>query len=96
MKKYKVIFSPNALKDIEEAVIYYNGQQKNLGKKFAREVQSTLKSIKDNPFYSSIRYDDIRCAVVSVFPFLIHYHVERDINTVKILSVYNTYRQPLW
>ena len=55
MKKYKIIFSENALLDIEEAVIYYNEQQKNLGKKFAKEVQSTLNSIKKNPFYAMVR-----------------------------------------
>ena len=96
MKKYKIVFSENALRDIEETVIYYNEQQKNLGKKFAIEVQSTLNSIKRNPFYSSIRYNDIRCAFVNIFPFLVHYKIETDINTVKILSVYHTNRNPLW
>jgi hypothetical protein len=96
VKKYKIIFSENALLDIEEAVIYYNEQQKNLGKKFASEVQSTLKYIKTNPFYVSVRYDDIRCAVVDIFPFLVHYKIEADINTVKILSVYHTNKNPLW
>jgi ParE-like toxin of type II ParDE toxin-antitoxin system len=96
MKKYNVIFSASAIIDIEEAVIYYNEQQKNLGKKFAKEIRSTLNSIKRNPFYASIRYADIRCAVVPVFPFLIHYHIETETKKVRILSVYNTYRKPLW
>jgi hypothetical protein len=96
MKKYKVIFSKSALLDIEEAVNYYNVQQKNLGKKFAKEIHATLISIERNPFYSTVRYQNIRCAVVGIFPFLIHYQVETDVNIVKILSIYNTNRKPLW
>ncbi len=96
MKRYKIIFSENALLDIEEAVLYYNSQQNGLGKKFAIEVQATLSSIKKNPFYASIRYAEIRCAVVNIFPFMIHYQIEMDLDTIRILSVYNTNRRPLW
>ena len=96
MTRYRIIFSENALIDIEEAVSYYDSQQKGLGKKFAARTQATLNSVKKNPFYSSVRYGEIRCAVVSVFPFLIHYQVDAETNTIRILAVYNTYRKPLW
>lgn len=62
MKKYKVIFSPHALTDLEDAVYYYNEQQKGLGKRFAGQVQLALKSIKTNPHFASFRYEDVRCA----------------------------------
>ncbi len=55
MKHFKVIFSPNALTDIEKATDYYNEQKAGLGKRFAQQVQSTLKTIKGNPYFSSIR-----------------------------------------
>ena len=48
MKKYKVIYSPHALTDLEDAVYYYNEQQKGLGKRFVAQVQLALKSIKNN------------------------------------------------
>ena len=96
MKQYKVIFSENALIDIEESVLYYDSQKRGLGKKFATQVQTTLKSIKKNPFYATVRYGEIRCAVVNIFPFLIHYQIEINTTVVRILAVYNTSRKPLW
>ena len=62
MKKYKVIFSPHALTDLEDAVYYYNEQQKGLRKRFAGQVRLALKSIKANPHFASFRYEDVRCA----------------------------------
>ena len=96
MTNFQIVFSKNALNDIEDSINYYNQHQENLGKKFALSVQATLDLIRDNPFYARVRYADIRCAVVGVFPYLIHYKIDIDTNIVKILSVYNTYRQPIW
>ena len=95
MSQFKIIFSQNSLTDIENASAYYNEQKKGLGKRFAKSVQSTLKSINSNPYYAAIRYDDIRCAGIKTFPFMIHYHVNEQKKIVSILSVYNTYREPL-
>src|SRR5580658_7060304 len=96
MTRYKVIFSPHALDDIENACEYYNEQQRNLGKRFVKQVESTLQSIRTNPFYTSIRYYTIRCAVVSKFPFLIHYTIDEKDNIITITAVYSTYQEPLW
>jgi hypothetical protein len=78
MTKYKVLFSPLALVDIEQAVTYYNEQQNGLGKQFASQVQVALTAIKRNPFFSSVRYGNVRCAQVPKFPFLVHYQIEES------------------
>jgi toxin ParE1/3/4 len=96
MRKYTLVFSPQAINDIEAAVNYYNEQQKGLSKKFATQVQLALKAIKRNPLFVSIRYEDIRCAQVPKFPFLIHYTIDEVSNTVTIAAVYSTYQLPLW
>jgi hypothetical protein len=96
MKRFKLQFSPHALNDIEEATAYYNLQQPGLGKRFAKQVLVITQSIKTNPEFASVRYDDIRCAAVAKFPFLVHYTFEKENNLVTILAVYSTYRDPLW
>lgn len=40
MKRFTVIFSPIALDDIGQAVIYYEKLQVGLGKRFAAQLQS--------------------------------------------------------
>ena len=96
MKKYKVLFSPLALVDIEQAITYYNEQQNGLGKRFASKVQEALTAIKRNSFFSSIRYGNVRCAQVPKFPFLVHYQIEETSNIITIAAVYSTYQQPMW
>ena len=96
MKKYLVIFSPLALNDIEQAVEYYNEQQRGLGKRFAAQVQVTLAAIKRNPFFASVRYDDVRCAQIKKFPFLIHYIIDEESRIVTIAAIYSTYQEPFW
>lgn len=96
MKKYRVIFSPHALTDLEDAVYYYNEQQKGLGKRFAGQVQLALKSIKTNPHFASFRYEDVRCAQVPKFPYLVHYTIDETTRTVLIAAVYGTRQEPFW
>ena len=42
MKKYKIIFSPRALPDMREARLWYNLQQRGLGKRFTEDVRKLL------------------------------------------------------
>lgn len=73
MKKYRVIFSTRALNDLEDAVYYYNEQQKGLGKRFAGQVQLALKSIKANPHIAPLDTKMCVCAQVLGVLYLVHY-----------------------
>ena len=96
MKSFTVIFSPVAIDDLEQAVDYYEEKQTGMGKRFATQLQLTLNTIKRNPFFATVRYDDIRCASIKKFPYLVHYHINQDELLVTIIAVYSTYREPLW
>ncbi len=67
-----------------------------LGKRFATHLQLTLNTIKSNPFFATVRFDDIRCVGIKKFPCLVHYHINEEEQIVTILAVYSTYKEPLW
>lgn len=94
MKNFVVIFSPIALDDSEQAATYYETIQPGLGKRFLNQLQLTLNAIKRNPFFASTRYDDIRCARIKKFPYLVHYHINKKEAIVSILAVYSTHQEP--
>ncbi len=96
MKSFPVIFSPIAIDDIEQTVAFYEEQHTGLSKRFVTSLQLTPNKIKRNPFFSSIRYDDIRCAAINKFPYLIHYYIDEDKLVVTIIAVYSTYKEPHW
>ena len=56
-----------------------------------------LNYIKRNPHAIVIHYDNIRCSKVKTFPYLIHFTMEEDIKTIKVIAAFNTNRNPsIW
>jgi hypothetical protein len=96
MKKYKIEFSPQALSDTEDAVNFYNQQLWGLGNKFISDLESTYKAIILNPFFASVKYDNIRCAALKRFPFSVHFTLNEKEKTALVVSVFNTWKEPFW
>lgn len=94
---YKSVILPLAKEDILEAAKWYNKQQNGLGKKFTAEVRKKVNFIRQNPKASVVRYDDVRTAVLNIFPFMIHYIIDEANKTIVIISVFHTSREPkIW
>lgn len=60
---YKVIILPLAQLDIRESAIWYNKQQKGLGKRFTAQIREKVRFIKQNPNAAFNRYDNTKTAV---------------------------------
>ena len=94
---YRSIILPLAKEDIREAALWYEKKQTGLGKRFTGQVRETVSLIKKTPKACNIRYDHVRMAVLSVFPFMIHYTIDEDNKTVIVSAVLHTSRTPeIW
>lgn len=91
---YKAVILPLAQLDIVEAADWYNTKQKGLGKRFTAEVRAKVLFIRENPLASAVRYDDTRCAVLNVFPFMIHYTIDEPHKTIIVAAVFHTSLNP--
>ena len=97
MKRYKVRIEPEALTDIQEITDWYNEQQVGLGKRFLKTTVRQLDSLSKNPQIYAIRYKEIRCVLVKRFPYMVHFYVNDESNTVEVLAVISTDRNPkIW
>jgi hypothetical protein len=96
MKRFTVLFSKQSIIDIEEAIVFYNEQQRGLGNTFHTDFEKTYKSIIINPYFASVKYDNVRCATLNKFPFSVHYIVDDTTLSVLIVSVFNTWKEPFW
>lgn len=86
-----------AVQDIKEAALWYNSKKKGLGKEFTSEIRKTVNYIIDYPLAFPIKYNEIRLAVVAVFPYTIHYFFDEDVNTIFVTAIYNDARNPdIW
>jgi plasmid stabilization system protein ParE len=94
---YKSIILPLAKEDILEAAKWYNKRQEGLGKRFTAEIREKVYFMRQNPKTSNVRYDDVRTAVLNVFPFMIHYTVDEKNKAIIVSAVLHTSRNPeLW
>ena len=97
MKKYKVKIEPEALDDIQEITDWCNEQQKGLGGRFQEMAIKHINSLSKNPQIYAIRYKEIRCLVIKKFPYMAHFYINDKNNTVEVLAVISTDRNPkIW
>jgi hypothetical protein len=87
-KKFKLVFTPEAVAQINAIVTWYNKQQKGLGTRFKNNLKKVLAATKQNPFTHSYRYDNVRCALPQKFPYAAHYTIDETNYTITIHAVF--------
>jgi len=97
MKKYKIKIDPEALADIQEITDWYNEAQAGLGKRFQKTAIRHINSLNKEPQIYAIRYKEIRCVLIKKFPYMAHFYINDQNNTVEVLAVISTGRNPkIW
>lgn len=97
MKKYKVKIEPEALADIQKITDWYNKAQDGLGKRFQKTAIKHVNTLSKDPQIYAIRYKEIRCVVIKKFPYMAHFYINDEYNTVEVLAVISTDRNPkIW
>jgi len=91
---YKVLILPLAKIDVKEAADWYNSRQEGLGRKFTLHVRQKINLLRKGPFNYVTRYDDVKTAVLDIFPFMIHYTVNNAEKLIIISAVLHTSRNP--
>jgi hypothetical protein len=92
---YKLIYAANVYDDLQENIDWYNQKQHGLGSRFFKAVKEQITRIKKNPYTIAVRYDDVRCAKVKKFPYLVHFKIFQDQNIIKVIAVFSTHRDPV-
>jgi len=94
---FKVIYAAEVYDDLQQAVDFYNSRKKGLGVRFFKTVKIQISQIKSNAFGFQVRYVDIRCAPMDIFPYTVHYRVVPETNTIIITAIFCDYRDPkIW
>lgn len=74
------------------AAQWYEEKKRGLGLRFLEAVGAKFLQISQSPQHYQKRHQDIRFVLIKKFPFAIHFMVEN--NTVFVLAVMHTYRNP--
>jgi hypothetical protein len=90
---YKLNIKPQAHRDIQEGIDWYNSQQPRLGIRFHTVIKQEFETLRKNPFFQ-VRYDGIRCLPLKKFPYMIHFVVEEENKRIVVLGIINTHKDP--
>lgn len=88
----RVEFTEPALRELEDAIEFYNFQAKGLGGKFLDEVLETIELITRFPKLWSFHSVNTRKAVLRKFPFYLIYSELKD--RIFIIAVAHQNREP--
>ena len=55
------------MSDLEEARSWYNLQPKGLGTRLITDVKSVISSIKQNPYFASVKFENLRTTAWETF-----------------------------
>lgn len=90
-----ILITPGAEQDLAEALEYYETQSAGLGRRFIELVDERLQRLSVTPFSGSVRYQDVRCCLVRVFPYIIHYTVNSEHNSITVLRILHSAQKPI-
>lgn len=90
---FTLVIDPGVIRDIQEAIDYYDEQQTGLGERFEAALNKHLLTLEKNPFFR-IRYDDVRCLPVKKFPYIVHFTIDEVQQVVTIRAVFHTALNP--
>lgn len=74
--EYKIIVKPEAEKELQKALNWYDDQKNGLGIELYIEISDIIDRIKENPNYFQKRYRNFRISFTKRFRYGIHYIVE--------------------
>jgi toxin ParE1/3/4 len=85
--KYNVSILSEAVDDIDDAYIWYELRQIDLGNKFYKSLDESIHYISYNPYSCEEIYKEIRRYVIKKFPYGIYYKVIFDVKEIQIIGV---------
>ena len=84
---YNVSILSDAEVDIDNAFIWYELRQFNLGFKFFKTVEELIQFISRNPFLCSEIYKGIRRLIIKKYPYGIYYKINSENKEIQIIAV---------
>jgi plasmid stabilization system protein ParE len=90
---YKIIVSPRAQKEIENAIDYYALYSVDAPINFIAVLKDAYTSLATNPFFR-VRYKNVRALKLKRFPHSLYFSIIEDKNIVRVLSCFHYKRNP--
>jgi len=91
---YKIIISPRAQKEIENAIDFYASRSSHAPRDFILALSSAYKTLAHNPFFR-VRYKNVSAFNLKKFPFSLYFVIDENRNVVRVLSCFHNKKNPI-
>lgn len=93
---YTLKLLKRAENELHDSCDWYNQRKKGLARRLLKELDIRFKLITKNPQLYQIQGNgNLRFAPLQKFPFVIVYWFDEGLNTVFVLSIFHTSREPI-
>lgn len=91
---YKIIVTPDAIQNIDDAVAYYKIKASvKVAREFIEDYRKTFKDIQKTKYFQ-IFFDDFRGKPMKKFPYIVFYTINEELKTIVIKAVFHTSQNP--
>ncbi len=90
---YKIIVSPRAQKEIENAIDYYALYSTDAPVNFIAVLKEDYATLEKNPFFR-VRYKNVRALKLKRFPHSLYFVINEIQSTIRVLSCFHNKRNP--
>lgn len=91
--EYKIVLSPKAEIEVDDAIQYYNRFSKSAAKSFKKQLSDSYRKIRLNPFFEK-KYNNVRFLPFSKYPYIVLFRVDEIAKKVFVLSVFCAHQNP--
>jgi len=85
-------FHPEALTELENAVLHYATKRVGLAQRFFESVKVAIQRVIEHPSSYAILEQDVRRCLTRVFPYAVLYTIEP--NCILIVAVMHCHQKP--
>ena len=87
---YKIIVTPDAVQDIDDAITYYkNKVSYKVSKLFLKDYLKTIIDIQKTKYFK-VFFENFRGKPMKKFPFIIFYTIEENHKIIIIKAIFHT------
>lgn len=91
---YKIVATPNAVQQIDDAVDYYkNKVSVRIARLFIEDYKRTFQEIQTTRYFK-LFFDEFRGKPMKKFPFIIFYTIDEIEKVIIIKAVFHTAQNP--
>lgn len=91
---YQFIYSPVALIEYKDAVVWYKERSTKVAEGSVNQVQEKVNNICKTPYRYHINYKHFRETSLRKYPYSLVYFIDENEKTVIITSIFHQKRNP--